>query len=176
MHLFQPLDTDSGEFTCPMCRQMGNALLPVQPENGTLSLIRFPSNEHEKMTMVAESFYKILHEDLVGALSGTTPLRTEMANLMEFVSQIHYHSNNSSSSSGLAQQQKFPNEEVINLLNSIARVNLEIDVVHKGGSLVQRPKPPALTAIFGLSSSHYKTKFCFREFKSHIFFKGHASC
>ena len=29
---FQSLDTDRGEFICPVCRQMANALLPVPPD------------------------------------------------------------------------------------------------------------------------------------------------
>jgi hypothetical protein len=28
----QTLDTDRGEFICPVCRQMANALLPVPPD------------------------------------------------------------------------------------------------------------------------------------------------
>ncbi len=38
----QALDTDHGEFICPMCRQMANALLPVPPEPPNLPAAVFP--------------------------------------------------------------------------------------------------------------------------------------
>ncbi len=41
----QALDTDHGEFICPMCRQMANALLPVPPEPPNLPAAVFPKYE-----------------------------------------------------------------------------------------------------------------------------------
>ena len=56
------MDTDSGEFICPMCRQMANALLPVPPVAPTLPATVFPKDPAEKVAMVAQGIKVILSE------------------------------------------------------------------------------------------------------------------
>jgi hypothetical protein len=45
MKCFQSLDTDRGEFICPVCRQMANSLLPIQPDRTEPQVVLPPSND-----------------------------------------------------------------------------------------------------------------------------------
>ena len=151
----QPLDTDNGEFICPLCRQMANSLLPVPPEAQGLPVTIFPHNESDRMIAIAKSIYSMLREESVNLTQGATPLRAEMSRIMEFVSKITYENNTS-------PQGFYPNELVCNILGSIARTNLELDVVQRGGTLSQK----SASSIFSPASSPSamntnKTKFCF---------------
>ena len=152
----QPLDTDNGEFICPVCRQMANSLLPVPPEAQGLPVTIFPHNESDRMMAIAKSIYSMLREESVNLTQGATPLRAEMSRIMEFVSKITYENNAS-------PQGFYPNELVCNILGSIARTNLELDIVQRGGTLAQK----AATNIFTSPASSpsaintNKTKFCF---------------
>ena len=152
----QPLDTDNGEFICPVCRQMANSLLPVPPEAQGLPVTIFPHNESDRMIAIAKSIYSMLREESVNLTQGATPLRAEMSRIMEFVSKITYENNTS-------PQGFYPNELVCNILGSIARTNLELDVVQRGGTLSQKTPTNIFTspASSPNQSNTNKTKFCF---------------
>ena len=152
----QPLDTDNGEFICPVCRQMANSLLPVPPEAQGLPVTIFPHNESDRMMAIARSIYSMLSEESVNLTQGATPLRAEMSRIMEFVSKITYE--NHASPHGF-----YPNELVCNILGSIARTNLELDVVQRGGTLAQKTQSNIFTSPASSPSAlnTNKTKFCF---------------
>ena len=152
----QPLDTDNGEFICPVCRQMANSLLPVPPEAQGLPVTLFPHNESDRMNAIAKSIYSMLREESVNLTQGATPLRAEMSRIMEFVSKITYENNTS-------PQGFYPNELVCNILGSIARTNLELDVVQRGGTLAQKTSTNIFTSPASSPSAinTNKTKFCF---------------
>ena len=66
----QALDTDQGEFICPMCRQMANALLPVPPEPpANVPAAVFPRDRAERLAVTAEQINRILLEDSVHLVS-----------------------------------------------------------------------------------------------------------
>ena len=65
----QPLDTDNGEFICPVCRQLANSLLPIPPEETGLPVTLFPNNEHERTMAVAKSIYDLLKEGSIDIVS-----------------------------------------------------------------------------------------------------------
>ncbi len=67
----QALDTDHGEFICPMCRQMANALLPVPPEPPNLPAAVFPKEPEERMAVISDKICKILTEEAVHLVSST---------------------------------------------------------------------------------------------------------
>ena len=152
----QPLDTDNGEFICPVCRQMANSLLPVPPEAQGLPVTIFPHNESDRMMAIARSIYSMLSEESVNLTQGATPLRAEMSRIMEFVSKITYENHTS-------PQGFYPNELVCNILGSIARTNLELDVVQRGGTLAQKTQSNIFTSPASSPSAlnTNKTKFCF---------------
>ena len=78
----QPLDTESGEFICPVCRlvvtfqkrygpkfklafllrQLANSLLPIPPEESGPPVTLFPNNEHERTIAIGKSIYDLLKE------------------------------------------------------------------------------------------------------------------
>ena len=61
----QALDTDHGEFICPLCRQMANALLPVPPEPPDMLATVFPKDNHERMTVTSNKIHQLLAEPSV---------------------------------------------------------------------------------------------------------------
>lgn len=88
-----------------------------------------------------------------------------MANIMEFVtkttvgitsSQQQFHFDNNGGS---------PSNVVMNVLSSIARTNLELDIVQRGGNFIHGNAAGSSSALpghsSGASSSLSKTKFCF---------------
>ena len=57
--LLQTLDTDRGEFICPVCRQMANALLPVPPDAQDLP----PALVHCNLEDKAATIERLLGEE-----------------------------------------------------------------------------------------------------------------
>ena len=72
--LFQSLDTDRGEFICPVCRQMANALLPVPPDAQELPPAIIQNNLEMKAAIIQgllgeETFHMVSDDDCTGVLS-----------------------------------------------------------------------------------------------------------
>ena len=82
----QPLDTDNGEFICPVCRQMANSLLPVPPEAQGLPVTIFPHNESDRMIAIAKSIYTMLKEESVNL---TQPLRYFLLSSFDLIKHTH---------------------------------------------------------------------------------------
>ena len=86
---------------------------------------------------------------------GATELRAEMSRVMELFTKMtlpQYRMDRTS----------FPTQAVTNFISSIARTNLETDLVQRGGTLVD----PAQAGASSLSSSAHtnKPKFCFGKY------------
>lgn len=63
------LDTDSGEFICPMCRQAANALLPVAPDPPNFPANVFPSDKFTRMHETAVKIKSILIDKTIHLVS-----------------------------------------------------------------------------------------------------------
>lgn len=124
----QTLDFDQGEVICPMCRQMANALLPVPPDAK-----QFPFNlstQPQNINLVASSIHRALGEKTTIPLMtpGPTQFRTEMAKIMEVFTKTALPS--------VGLEGSLPQNDAI-FVSSIARTNLEADLVQRGGTLVR---------------------------------------
>ena len=71
----QALDTDQGEFICPVCRQMANGLLPVPPPPPLVpanSLVSAASLPAENRRRIASKIHQLLGEETVHLASFLT--------------------------------------------------------------------------------------------------------
>ena len=68
----QALDTDQGEFICPVCRQMANGLLPVPPPPPLVPANAAPStavSAIEGRKRIARTIHQLLGEETVHLVS-----------------------------------------------------------------------------------------------------------
>ena len=69
----QALDTDAGDFICPVCRQMANGLLPVPPPPALVpanSVVSAASPPAENRRRIASKIHQLLGEETVHLVSG----------------------------------------------------------------------------------------------------------
>ena len=72
----QALDTDQGDFICPVCRQMANGLLPVPPPPALVpanSLVSVASPPAENRRRIASKIHQLLGEETVHLVSERFP-------------------------------------------------------------------------------------------------------
>ena len=124
----QTLDFERGEFICPMCRQVANALLPVPPDPPEFPICF--DNQAAKISAVASRIHGLLGEETLLMSPGPTPLRSEMSKIMEVFTRTAIPRDR------LEGEARFP-ENAAMFISSIARTNLECDLVQRGGTLVR---------------------------------------
>ncbi|XP_071748159.1 E3 ubiquitin-protein ligase UBR3 isoform X3 [Lepeophtheirus salmonis] len=135
------LDVEHGEYMCPMCRQLANSILPIPPNiDESSSSFNSPSSE-EELTKLAEQILFLSNEKSIfednrfdtsscsrGA-SSMTPLKRAMSQLMEQLPKATLLQYQPSSSNRSAHV-------IFVFVSSIARINLELDLVQRGGTLI----------------------------------------
>lgn len=119
------LDFDRGEFSCPACRQMANSLLPVPPDAPPFPL----SVSSQSLRQTSTTIHSLLGEETLHMSPGPTPLRSEMSKIMEVFTK-------STLPQYRLEGNANPSQVVTMFISSIARTNLETDIVQRGGSLV----------------------------------------
>ena len=131
-----PMDFERDEFICPMCRQVANALLPVpaDPPHYPLST--------GLTTDLALKIHGLLNERPMMS-DGPSALKNEMSNIIRlFV--------NTATPAGTGST--YP-ENAAMFISSIARTNLECDIVQRGGTLVQGRGFAEMVAASGATAS-----------------------
>ncbi|ROT84089.1 putative E3 ubiquitin-protein ligase UBR3 isoform X1 [Penaeus vannamei] len=119
------LNVDKGEYWCPLCRQLGNAVLPISPEIGDLSaLVKHPSTCDSDLV---EEVDRLLHDLTVPTFSST--LTNAMARMMEDMTIATYAKYRNVSSNPSTPS-------LFMFVSSILRTNLEVELVQRGGMLV----------------------------------------
>ncbi len=138
-----------GEYFCPLCRQLANSFLPLSSEFGIRksALVKDRKNGGEPMTpetsvpeippspeanvalevlkLLKEYPFPTVHCKMVDAMAKTME---EMTN----ATSLKYRKVGSSKNT----------KSILLFVNSIARTNLELEVVLRGGSLVSVPTDP----------------------------------
>ncbi|XP_053090023.1 E3 ubiquitin-protein ligase ubr3 isoform X2 [Pangasianodon hypophthalmus] len=150
--VLQGFSVDKGEFTCPLCRQFANSVLPCKPGRGTeVGAWHTPSNKNFA-TLVKEV------EDLQDQL---TIFPTESNLTKEMESVIKDIKN--------ATQKKYmdygknpgsPDNDFL-FMYSVARTNLELELVHRGGNLCSggasaAAKRSCLNQLFHVLAMHMR--------------------
>ncbi|XP_063233328.1 E3 ubiquitin-protein ligase Ubr3 [Bacillus rossius redtenbacheri] len=151
----QSLAVDRGEYWCPLCRQLANSVLPLSPQLGECSAV-VRSRPVGLVAIVSEltSFLKELHPDAAAASN----LKQAMAKAMEDMTKSMHKK--------LHQNSFLPTHHgLFQFVSSIARTNLEVELVQRGGSLCARapasaPEGTAALAPDGTPASLTPKRSC----------------
>ncbi|XP_026278143.1 E3 ubiquitin-protein ligase Ubr3 [Frankliniella occidentalis] len=120
----QSLDVDHGEYSCPICRQLANSVLPLSPELGECSaMVR--SRPASSLSIVSEISHLLLENPLVVR---TSTLPEAMGKLMEDMT-------NCTSRKYKQKSTTTTHQSLFLFVASIARTNLELELVQRGGNL-----------------------------------------
>uniref|UniRef100_A0A4W3IXI8 E3 ubiquitin-protein ligase n=1 Tax=Callorhinchus milii TaxID=7868 RepID=A0A4W3IXI8_CALMI len=126
----QSIQGENGEFTCPLCRQFANSVLPCYPEKSEEKGRWSPYNSKSLQTLVKEVEDQ---QEQMGmypvSISSVTNLSKEMESVMKDIknaTQKKYIDYGKSPGS--------PDNDFL-FMYSVARVNLELELVHRGGNL-----------------------------------------
>ena len=142
----QTLAVSEGEYQCPMCRQLANSVLPIPPDMEG-QVVRSRS---QCAVVLGHEVTALLREPpLSPKMSQQSALMQAKSTFMENLTRTTYPQYRPGS--------PHPNHAVILFVSSIARTNLELDLVTRGGALI--------TATTGATaspqSSAAKPRSCF---------------
>ena len=122
----QTLAVDRGEYVCPMCRQLANSVLPIPPDMEG-QVVRARS---QCAVTLGHEVTALLKEPPVSpSMSSQSQLMLAMSLIMEHLTKATYPQYRQVGS-------PHPNHAVVLFVSSIARTNLELDLVTRGGALI----------------------------------------
>uniref|UniRef100_A0ABM5EWZ9 E3 ubiquitin-protein ligase n=1 Tax=Pogona vitticeps TaxID=103695 RepID=A0ABM5EWZ9_9SAUR len=150
--VLQGFSVDKGEFTCPLCRQFANSVLPCYPGN---SVERTLWQCHSNKTM--QDLIKEV-EELQEQL-GTFPSETNLSKEMEAVMK-DIKSTTQKKYTDYSKSPGSPDNDFL-FMYSVARTNLELELVHRGGNLCQggastAGKRSCLNQLFHVLAMHMR--------------------
>uniref|UniRef100_A0A803SLR3 E3 ubiquitin-protein ligase n=1 Tax=Anolis carolinensis TaxID=28377 RepID=A0A803SLR3_ANOCA len=128
--VLQGFSVDKGEFTCPLCRQFANSVLPCYPGNNVERTLWQCHSNKSMQDLIKE--VEELQEQLGTfpvSISSETNLSKEMESVMKDIkstTQKKYTDYSKSPGS--------PDNDFL-FMYSVARTNLELELVHRGGNL-----------------------------------------
>lgn len=132
----QSLAPDKGEYFCPLCRQLANSVLPLAPQLGDCSQV--VRSRPSSMGLVLDELSNFLREN------EETP---STSNLSEAMGKAMEDMTNSTQLKPLFKPKssdKPSHQSLFLFVTSIARTNLEVELVQRDGSLVvSGDGPPA---------------------------------
>lgn len=124
----QSLAVERGEYSCPLCRQLANSVIPLHPKIGEMSAV--VCCKTNTLQGLSAEIYKLMESCAVSSrdtniLKWTTGIVEDLTNC----TYPHYRSvcppNNNS---------------LFLFVCSISRTNLEVELVQRGGTLCSAPK------------------------------------
>lgn len=126
------LSPEKGEYLCPLCRQLANSFLPLSSQLGDKTqMVR--SRPSECMSHVVEELSNLLREN------------DKKPNTLKMAEAIGKVMEDMSNNTRLKPRFKSKNEKpiilqsLLSIVTSIARTNLEVELIQRGGSLIQYP-------------------------------------
>ncbi|KAG1697720.1 E3 ubiquitin-protein ligase Ubr3 [Nymphon striatum] len=139
------LAVDRGEYWCPLCRQLANTVLPCYPNTGeAFAMVKCRGND---TTQVAREL-----ADLIANASSTQVsdvLRCMML-VMEDITNATYPQFRSVGCSP-------DSHSLLLFVCSIARMNLELELIHRGGTLLSEKSPKScFSTLFKVLASNIK--------------------
>uniref|UniRef100_T1JNI2 E3 ubiquitin-protein ligase n=1 Tax=Strigamia maritima TaxID=126957 RepID=T1JNI2_STRMM len=121
----QSLAIERGEYSCPLCRQLANSVMPISPDIGEISAV-VQSRSQDHKAVASELARLIVSEPATPQRK--SPLMTAMGAIMEDMTITTYPQYKCRSVS-------LCRESIFLFICSIARTNLEIEIVQRGGNL-----------------------------------------
>uniref|UniRef100_A0A8C2J978 E3 ubiquitin-protein ligase n=1 Tax=Cyprinus carpio TaxID=7962 RepID=A0A8C2J978_CYPCA len=150
--VLQGFSVDKGEFTCPLCRQFANSVLPCRPGRGMeTGAWHAPSNK-SMSTLVKEV------EDLQEQL-GIFPVESNLSKEMESVIK-DIKNTTQKKYMDYGKNPGSPDNDFL-FMYSVARTNLELELVHRGGNLCSggasaAAKRSCLNQLFHVLAMHMR--------------------
>lgn len=142
----QTLAPDRGEYLCPLCRQLANSVLPVHPSTGNhQTIVQCQSRTHRNVATEISGLMACLPTPPSGILSLMSSFIEDLTNAIF----VEYHTLGN-------RRMTYPFSLIV---CSVARTNLEIDLLHQGGKLAGAVAPPG-TSVAATAASPPK-KSCF---------------
>ncbi|XP_017785571.1 PREDICTED: E3 ubiquitin-protein ligase UBR3 isoform X2 [Nicrophorus vespilloides] len=129
----QSLAPDKGEYLCPLCRQLANSVLPLSPQLGECS--QMVRSRPSSMADVLNELGDFLREN--EQTPSTSNLSEAMGKAMEDMT-----SSTQLKAMFKPQTDKPSHQSLFLFVTSIARTNLEVELVQRGGSLVTLTAEP----------------------------------
>ncbi|XP_059822600.1 E3 ubiquitin-protein ligase ubr3 isoform X1 [Hypanus sabinus] len=124
--VLQNFSVDKGEFTCPLCRQFANSVLPCYPEKNEEKSAWLPYSSKTLHVLIREVEEQ---QEQLGMFPSATNLSKEMESVMKDI--------RSTTQKKYIDYGKIPGSPDNDFLfmYSVARLNLELELVHRGGNL-----------------------------------------
>ncbi|XP_071368759.1 E3 ubiquitin-protein ligase ubr3, partial [Centroberyx affinis] len=150
--VLQGFSVDKGEFTCPLCRQFANSVLPCRPGRGTeAGAWHTPTN---KKTCVLVKEVEDLQEQL-----GLFPTESNLSKEMELVIK-DIKNTTQKKYMDYGKNPGSPDNDFL-FMYSVARTNLELELVHRGGNLCSggasaAAKRSCLNQLFHVLAMHMR--------------------
>lgn len=131
----QTLAVNSGEYWCPLCRQLANAVIPLIPNSNKMSLIVQPGvTDPQKMAHDIEKMMLTQAESNVSVLL--------QSSILDDLTKATY-------SMYRKCCEQYKTQDSIRLfLASIARSNLDMELLHYGNKLMGDEPPPSKPKFF----------------------------
>ncbi|KAG5894127.1 hypothetical protein JTB14_004065 [Gonioctena quinquepunctata] len=122
------LSPEKGEYLCPLCRQLANSVLPLSSQLGDKTqMVR--SKPKESMSQVLEELGNFLREN------DQKPSTSDMAEAIGKVMEDMTSSTQLKQIFKPVSENSVP-QSLLLFVTSIARTNLEVELIQRGGSLV----------------------------------------
>uniref|UniRef100_A0A671YUB5 E3 ubiquitin-protein ligase n=1 Tax=Sparus aurata TaxID=8175 RepID=A0A671YUB5_SPAAU len=161
--VLQGFSVDKGEFTCPLCRQFANSVLPCRPGRGTeAGTWHTPTN---KKTCVLVKEVEDLQEKLglFPVINCDDPLlNTTESNLSKEMELVIKDIKNTTQKKYMdyGKNPGSPDNDFL-FMYSVARTNLELELVHRGGNLCSggasaAAKRSCLNQLFHVLAMHMR--------------------
>ncbi|CAB1328486.1 unnamed protein product [Coregonus sp. 'balchen'] len=150
--VLQGFSVDKGEFTCPLCRQFANSVLPCRPGRSTEVVSwHMPTN---KKTAVLVKEVEDLQEQL-----GLFPTESNLSKEMELVIK-DIKNTTQRKYMDYGKNPGSPDNDFL-FMYSVARTNLELELVHRGGNLCSggasaAAKRSCLNQLFHVLAMHMR--------------------
>ncbi|XP_075896013.1 E3 ubiquitin-protein ligase ubr3 isoform X1 [Nelusetta ayraudi] len=150
--VLQGFSVDKGEFTCPLCRQFANSVLPCRPGRDVeAGAWHAPTNK--KMCLLVKEV-----EDLQERI-GRFPTETNLSKEMEFVTK-DIKNTTKKKYRDYGKNPGSPDNDFL-FMYSVARTNLELELVHRGGNLCSggasaAAKRSCLNQLFHVLAMHMR--------------------
>ncbi|XP_025832184.1 E3 ubiquitin-protein ligase Ubr3 isoform X1 [Agrilus planipennis] len=129
----QSLSPDDGEYLCPLCRQLANSVLPLSPQLGDCS--QMVRSRPTSMSDALNELSDFLKEN--EQTPNTTKLSEAMGKAMEDMT-----SSTQLKPMFKPKGDKPSHQSLFLFVTSIARTNLEVELIQRGGSLVINANEP----------------------------------
>lgn len=157
----QNLAVHKGEYWCPICRQLANSLIPILPDENKDTLVKPVSPDN---TQMVKDIAEMMVTRPITPRSGT--MTKAMGSVMEDLTNTTYGAYKTYTNSQTS-------ESVLLFVCSVARTNLEIELIQREGKLCEQTSTshkPCFSPLMDVLSMHSKilTTKPYTDLWSHI--------